>query len=50
MNPEKLRFGSKIDLSGESNENFFSVKEILSPQTLILHNNLKIKLFGIKCK
>ncbi|HLC17486.1 MAG TPA: DNA methyltransferase [Thermodesulfobacteriota bacterium] len=47
----KLRFGSRIDNShSQSREEYYSVKEITSPDTLILSNGLKIKLLGIKAK
>jgi len=48
VDPRKLRFGSKIDsLSGEEKE-YYSVKEIISPEILILNNGLKIRLLGVK--
>jgi len=50
MDPKKLRFGSKIDFSETNKEEFFTIKEIISPEELILSNNLKIKLIGIKAK
>lgn len=45
---KKLRFGSKIDNSHGKREEYYSVKEVSSPETLILSNGLKIKLLGIK--
>lgn len=45
---KKLKFGSKIDNSHSKREEYYSVKEIPSPETLILSNGLKIKLLGIK--
>jgi site-specific DNA-methyltransferase (adenine-specific) len=50
MDPKKLRFGSKIDFSETNKEEFFTIKEIISPEELMLSNNLKIKLIGIKAK
>ena len=50
MDPKKLRFGSKIDFSETNKEEFFTIKEIISPEELILSNNLKIKLIGVKAK
>ena len=47
---KKLTFGSKIDFSETNKEEFFTIKEIISPEELILSNNLKIKLIGIKTK
>ncbi|TZE81147.1 DNA methyltransferase [Calorimonas adulescens] len=48
VDPKKLNFGSKIDGTSESNINFLGVKKIISPEMLILDNNLTIKLLGIK--
>ena len=48
IDPKKLQFGSKIDFSDQKKEEFFSVKEILSPEEMVLSNNIKIKLIGIK--
>ncbi len=46
---KKLQFGSKIDKdSTGKREEFFTVKEVISPEFLRLSNNLKIKLLGIK--
>ena len=50
VDPRKLRFGSKIDNSHKDREKYFSVKEIVSPEILILDNGLKIRLLGIKEK
>lgn len=45
---KKLQFGSKIDKNGKDREEYFSVKTILSPNTVILNNGLKIRLLGIR--
>ncbi len=46
---KKLRFGSKIDSSHSyERETYYTVKEIISPEILILNNGLKIKLLGVK--
>jgi len=45
--PKKLQFGSKIDQNSGSREEYFSVKEIVSPEILILKNGLKIRLIGV---
>ena len=50
VDPKKLRFGSKIDNSHYERETYYRVKEIISPETLILNNGLKIKLLGVKEK
>jgi len=48
IDPKKLRFGSKIDNSHYERETYYTVKEIISPEMLVLNNGLKIKLLGVK--
>jgi site-specific DNA-methyltransferase (adenine-specific) len=46
---KKLQYGSKIDTeTGGKREEFFTVKEIISPEIIKLNNDLIIKLIGIK--
>ena len=46
---KKLQYGSKIDTeSGGQREEFFTVKEIISPELIKLNNDLIIRLIGIK--
>lgn len=45
---KKLKFGSKIDNSHSERETYYTVKEILSPEILILNNGLRIRLLGVK--
>lgn len=48
VDPKKLRFGSKIDNSHSEREMYRIVKEIISPEMLVLNNDLTIRLLGIK--
>ena len=49
--PKKLQFGSKIDKnSAAKREEYFSVKEILSPELIKLNNDLIVRLIGVKEK
>ncbi len=49
IDPKKLRFDSRIDSSGNhQREEYYTVKEILSPEKLVLSNSLIIRLIGIK--
>lgn len=48
IDPRKLSFGSKIDNSCSKRETYYTVKEIISPQILILNNGLKVRLLGVK--
>ena len=50
IDPKKLKFGSKIDSSEPARELFYSVKEVISPESIILNNGLRIKLIGVKTK
>ena len=46
---KKLQYGSKIDAeSNGKREEYFTVKEIISPELIRLNNDLVIKLIGIK--
>ena len=47
---KKLQFGSKLDNNGSKREEYFSVKEIISPELIRLNNDLIIRLIGIKTK
>ena len=49
--PKKLQFGSKIDQkSSTKREEYYSVKEVISPELIKLNNDLIIKLIGVKEK
>jgi len=44
-----MQFGSKIDANGqEKREEFFTVKEVITPELIRLNNDLVIRLIGIK--
>lgn len=46
---KKLQFGSKIDSqSTAKREELFSVKEVISPELVILNNGLTVRLIGVK--
>ncbi len=48
VDPKKLQFGSKIDNKVSHREEYYSVKEILSPELVRLSNELTVRLIGIK--
>ena len=50
IDPKKLRFGSKIDNSAHHRETYYSVKEIVSPEIVVLNNGLRVRLIGVKEK
>jgi len=46
---KKIQYGSKIDANSTGKrEEFFSIKEIISPELIKLNNDLVIRLIGIK--
>ncbi|NLC50033.1 MAG: site-specific DNA-methyltransferase [Bacteroidales bacterium] len=45
---KKLNFGSKIDQNDSKRDDMFSVKKVLSPDKILLNNDLVVKLIGIK--
>ncbi|MCX6702363.1 MAG: site-specific DNA-methyltransferase [Candidatus Wolfebacteria bacterium] len=48
IDPKKLQFGSKIDSTESEAINTYSVKEIVSPEKLLLNNDLLVRLIGVK--
>ena len=47
---KKKNFGSKIDNSVLKRKDLFAVKKIISPEMVLLGNNLPIRLIGVKSK
>lgn len=52
LDVKKLQFGSKLDKEGADNkrEEYFSVKEVLSPDMVLLNTGVMVRLLGIKEK
>ncbi|MCG8342079.1 MAG: site-specific DNA-methyltransferase [Chlorobiales bacterium] len=49
IDPRKLSFGSRIDKeNGAQREEFFTVKEVLTPEKVLLSSGLIVRLLGIK--
>ena len=48
IDPKKMRFGSRIDTSISKRETYYTVKEVLSPEKVILNNGLEVKLIGVR--
>ena len=48
IDPKKLQFGSKIDKKKTKRENYFRVRQVLSPNTLELSNGLIVRLLGVE--
>ena len=47
---KKLQFGSKIDKDSKEREDYYSVKEVVSPNKLLLSNGVTVRLIGVKEK
>lgn len=47
---KKLQYGSKLDNNGSKREEYYTVKEIISPELLKLSNDLVVRLIGVKEK
>lgn len=45
---KKLQFGSRLDNNGSKREEYYSVKEIISPELLKLNNDLIVRLIGVR--
>jgi len=48
IDPRKLKFGSKINKTSSEKVNYYSIKNVLSPEILFLNNGITIKLIGVK--
>ncbi|RIH99933.1 site-specific DNA-methyltransferase, partial [candidate division NPL-UPA2 bacterium Unc8] len=49
--PKKFKFGTVVDTNGRNKrEDYYSVRAILDSTTLLLSNNLKVRLIGVKRK
>ena len=50
VDPKKLQFGSKIDKNSGQREDYYTIKEIISPELVKLNNDLVVRLIGVKEK
>lgn len=50
IDPKKIQFGSKIDHNVAERQEYYTVKEILSPVLLKLSNDLVVRLLGLREK
>ncbi len=48
IDPKKLLFGSKIDANSGQREDYYSVKEVISPELIRLNNDIVVRLIGVK--
>jgi hypothetical protein len=50
VDPRKLAFGSKINNHSGRREKYYRVRQVISPEKLIVGDGLKVKLLGVKEK
>jgi modification methylase len=50
VDPKILQFGSKIDKNSGQREDYYTVKEIISPELIKLNNDIIVRLIGVKEK
>lgn len=48
IDPKKFQFGSKIDKNSGQREEYYTVKEIISPELVKLNNDIVVRLIGVK--
>ncbi len=48
IDPKSIQFGSKIDQDSNIEEEYYKVKQVLSPNELLIENDRKIVLLGVK--
>ncbi len=48
IDPKKLQFGSRIDENSGEREEYYSVKEVISPELIRLSNGLLVRLIGVR--
>ncbi len=48
MDPKNMSFGSRIDKETPDRQDYFTIKQVLSPEQMVLNNNVKIRLIGIR--
>ena len=50
IDPRKLQFGSKINHHNSKREKYYPVKDVISPEQLVIGDGLKVRLLGIRKK
>jgi len=50
IDPRKLQFGSKISNHTPKRQEYYGVKDVISPERLVLGDGLNVRLLGIKEK
>lgn len=50
VDPRKLQFGSKINNHSSEREKYYPVKDVISPERLVIGDGLKVRLLGVREK
>jgi len=50
VDPRSLRFGSKVNHESSKRDEYYRVREVLSPERLVLSDGVTIRLLGIREK
>jgi len=50
VDPRKLQFGSRINDHQSKREKYYSVKDVVSPEEVVIGDGLSVRLLGIKTK
>ena len=50
VDPRELQFGSKVNNHSAARERYYRVKEVISPERLVLADNLRVRLLGVREK
>jgi len=50
IDPRKLQFGSKINNHSSEREKYYPVKDVVSPERLVIGDGLKVRLLGVREK
>jgi len=50
VDPRKLQFGSRINNKDSKREEYYSVREVISPERLVIGDGLTVRLLGVKSK
>jgi len=50
VDPRKLQFGSKINNCQAKREKYYTVKDVVSPEEVVVGEGLRVKLLGVKTK
>ncbi len=50
VDPRKLPFGSKVNKHGLTREQYYSVRNVVSPERLVVGDGLTVRLLGVRSK